>query len=286
MAVYIARAMGLTPGPYQGVFRDIRADFWAAPQIEALYSAGVVMGYSNGTYQPAQIVNRASMAAYVARGIAGGDSAVPPASGPATFTDVPRRNWAYDYIEYLAALGVVQGYEDGTYRPGWFVTRDQMAVYVYRGFIRPSGCAVVIGGPAVTLENHDAANYQGWRSVAGSPAGRSLYAYVILDAMRFGPELVGPDLSGGAWQVRFELRNAAYPDTPAMGTSTSIGLLGASELAAAKATALTTGTPYYPMSWSLPANLAPGDYVLVVTVEDSKGNLRELPRRVPLTITP
>jgi len=286
MAVYIARAMGLITGPYQGVFRDIRADFWAAPQIEALYDAGVVKGYSNGTYQPAQLVSRASMAAYVARGIAGGDSAVPQASGPPTFPDVPPRNWAYDYIEYLVAQGVVQGYEDGAYRPGWFVARDQMAVYVYRGFIRPSGSAVVLGGPAITVENPDATTYLGWRSVSGSPAGRSLYAYVIFDAMRFGPELVGPDLSNGAWHVRFELRDAANPDTPAMGTSTAISLFGASDLATAKAAALTTGTPYYPVSWSIPEDLALGDYVLVVTVEDSKGKLRELPRRAPLTITP
>lgn len=286
MAVYIARAMGLTPGPYQGVFRDIRADFWAAPQIEALYDAGVVMGYSNGTYQPAQMVNRASMAAFVARGMAGGDSAVPQASGRPTFTDVPPRNWAYNYIEYLVTRAVVLGYADGTYRPGWLVTRDQMAVYVYRGFIQPSGSAVVVGGPAITTEDPAAASYHGWGSVASSEVGGSLYAYVVVDAMRFGPELVGPDLSNGTWQIRFELRDAGNPDTPAMGTSTAIALFGASDLAAAKTAALTTGTPYYPVSWSIPDDLAAGDYVLVVTVEDSKGNLRELPRRVPLTISP
>jgi hypothetical protein len=232
------------------------------------------------------MVNRASMAAFVARGMAGGDSAVPQASGRPTFTDVPPRNWAYNYIEYLVTRAVVLGYADGTYRPGWLVTRDQMAVYVYRGFIQPSGSAVVVGGPAITTEDPAAASYHGWGSVASSEVGGSLYAYVVVDAMRFGPELVGPDLSNGTWQIRFELRDADNPDTPAMGTSTAIALFGASDLAAAKMAALTTGTPYYPVSWSIPDDLAAGDYVLVVTVEDSKGNLRELPRRVPLTISP
>jgi len=39
--------------------------------------------------------------------------------------------------------------------------------------------------------------------------------------------LVGPDFSNGAWHVRFELRDAANPDTPAMGASTAISLFGA-----------------------------------------------------------
>jgi hypothetical protein len=37
-------------------------------------------------------------------------------------------------VEYCVEHGVVQGYEDGLYRPERVVTRDQMAVYVARAF--------------------------------------------------------------------------------------------------------------------------------------------------------
>ena len=42
--------------------------------------------------------------------------------------------WSYKHIEYCVEHGVVQGYDDGIYRPDWDVTRDQMAVYVARAF--------------------------------------------------------------------------------------------------------------------------------------------------------
>ncbi len=51
-----------------------------------------------------------------------------------TFTDVLTDNWAWANIEASAAAGTVQGYADGTYQPGAVATRDQMAVYIARGW--------------------------------------------------------------------------------------------------------------------------------------------------------
>jgi hypothetical protein len=48
------------------------------------------------------------------------------------FPDVRRWHWAYDYVAYLAAQDVVQGYPNGYYRPDYEVDRGQMAVYVAR----------------------------------------------------------------------------------------------------------------------------------------------------------
>ncbi len=38
------------------------------------------------------------------------------------------------HIEYCVERGVVEGYDDGYYRPEDVVTRDQMAVYIARAF--------------------------------------------------------------------------------------------------------------------------------------------------------
>jgi hypothetical protein len=83
------------------------------------------------------------MAVYMARAMVApaGDAAVPePTEPPAPhFPDVGAANesWCYKHVEYCYDHGVVKGYEDGTYRPGVQVHRDQMAVYVQRAFGLP-----------------------------------------------------------------------------------------------------------------------------------------------------
>ncbi|HUS17107.1 MAG TPA: S-layer homology domain-containing protein [Chloroflexia bacterium] len=54
----------------------------------------------------------------------------------ARFSDVCPTYWAYNYIEYLAARGIVSGYADGTFRPDTTATRAQLAkmIVVARGW--------------------------------------------------------------------------------------------------------------------------------------------------------
>jgi len=122
-------------------FRDIAAWFWAYDEIGVCADANIVKGYTDGTYQPTLPVSRDQMAVYIARALAGGDDNVPPDSAypVPSFIDVPADHWAYNYIEYAAENNVVQGYEGGSYQPAVSVTRDQMAVYVARAMVAPSG---------------------------------------------------------------------------------------------------------------------------------------------------
>ena len=138
MAVYVARALAggdaLVPsGPSTASFPDVATTYWAFKYVEYCHDQGVVGGYADG-YRPEEIVNRAQMAVYVARALAGGDSGVPAGPGTATFPDVSTTHWAFKYVEYCKAQGVVGGYPDGTYHPNEAVNRAQMAVYVARAF--------------------------------------------------------------------------------------------------------------------------------------------------------
>jgi len=286
MAVFVQRAMDLPLGAYAGGFSDVAADHWAANQIQSCVDAHIVGGYPDGTYRPEAVVNRDAMAVFVARGLAGGDSHVP--SGPATaaFPDVPTGHWAYRYVGYTASRHIVGGYPDGTYRPDAPVARDQMAVFVYRAFIQPNGAAVVLGGPAVTGVDPETADYQGWSSRALGPAAAPGYAYVIFDAVRLDTNLVYPATPEGRWEVRFELRLASSADTPSAGDYSYTLALTSADIESARTAAMATGIPYWPSSWRIPAGLAPGSYLLVVSVSDSTGRRRELPRRAPFTITP
>ncbi len=120
-------------------FVDVPVDNWAHGEIMACAEADIVTGYPDGSYQPRGPVNRAEMAAYISRGLAGGDENVPePAQDPG-FTDLDAEHWAYRYIAYAVEQNVVQGYPGGDYQPATIVTRDHMAVYVARALVAPTG---------------------------------------------------------------------------------------------------------------------------------------------------
>jgi hypothetical protein len=138
------------PADREEIFDDVPLDYWAYPAIAAALDAGIVQGYWDNTYRPAGQVDRASMAVYVARALAGGDAQVPTGPEAASFTDVAADHWAYKYIEYAASpeANVVQGYPGGNYKPDDLVNRGQMAVYIARAMVTPSGDAGVPGPPA------------------------------------------------------------------------------------------------------------------------------------------
>jgi hypothetical protein len=146
MAVYIARGLAggethVPSGPATATFGDVDQEHWAFRYIEYCAENGIVQGYEDGSYHPGQEVTRDQMAAYVARAIATpvGEAGLAGYAGPDTpsFTDVGADHWAYRYIEYAAAHGIVQGYGDGNYHPGTVVTRDQMAMYIARAWRLP-----------------------------------------------------------------------------------------------------------------------------------------------------
>jgi PKD repeat protein/DNA-binding beta-propeller fold protein YncE len=133
-------------------------EHWALRQILACVDAGIVQGYPSGNYEPTDPVTRAQMAVYIARAIATptGDEGVPdPPEGTQSFTDVAGDHWAYRYVEYCAANGIVQGYPDGGYRPGEVVNRGQMSVYIARAVAGGDGAVPEHTGDATFTDVTD-----------------------------------------------------------------------------------------------------------------------------------
>jgi PKD repeat protein len=115
-------------------FSDVGPLHWAFEQVLLCVDAEIVGGYADGTYHPEWVVTRDTMAVFIARAAADGDTNVPAGPVVATFDDVPTDYWAYKYIEYCVAEDIVQGYDPVTYGPVVAVTRDQMAVFISRAY--------------------------------------------------------------------------------------------------------------------------------------------------------
>ncbi len=102
--------------------------------IETIAELGITQGCGNpedNTFCPKRLVVRSHMIAFLARALGVDDGA-----GVATsrFSDVPDGIWYLSSLERLADLGVVEPFEDGTFRPGDPVTRLDMAVFMARAF--------------------------------------------------------------------------------------------------------------------------------------------------------
>ena len=100
------------------IFSDAQ-NSWASTEIATLTNAGILKGYTDGTFRPNAAITRAEFAAIAARfdKLSGGDK---------TFTDVPTDHWAYAAITSAAEKGWVNGYADGTFRPNNAITRAEV----------------------------------------------------------------------------------------------------------------------------------------------------------------
>lgn len=108
-------------------FNDIKGH-WAESNIKQAVSSGIVTGYPNGNFKPDSTVSRAEFAVMLMNSLQrAGDGAA------LTFTDEAKiGDWAKKAIAQAVQLGIITGYDDGTFRPDATITRSEMAVMVAR----------------------------------------------------------------------------------------------------------------------------------------------------------
>jgi len=113
-------------------FGDLAPDARTTDPIAQLAARGIIKGYGDGSYGPADPILRAQMAALIVRAL-GWDGA---AGGPTPFNDrdgVDAELWRA--IGQLATRGIARGYGDGTYRPRDPVLHIQAVSFVTRALI-------------------------------------------------------------------------------------------------------------------------------------------------------
>ncbi|MDO3681038.1 putative Ig domain-containing protein [Paenibacillus ehimensis] len=159
-------------------FGDLQGH-WAKATIESLASKLIVQGREADAYEPEGRVTRAEWAALLVRSLG-----LNLSQEKAPFGDVQEGDWFASAVGAAHKAKLIDGYEDGTFRPNQTVTREELAVMTARAI------KYVGAKPADTRNSgetfQDSANISGW---AGDAVRQAVLAGIIEgdDRGRFRP---------------------------------------------------------------------------------------------------
>ena len=101
---------------------------WAKGYFAAAMAKGIITGYTDGTVRGNGVVTRAEMATIIVRSInASSENFV-----SSSFTDISADDWFAKYVECAKKLGIVNGYEDGSFGGENQVTRREAFAMIDR----------------------------------------------------------------------------------------------------------------------------------------------------------
>ena len=112
-------------------YSDCNSQLWCNNAISTLSNMGIIDGFADGTFRPYAKITRAQFAK-----IAVGFFETTREDYEGFFTDVSIGAWYTEYVEAAARVGLIQGFEDGAFRPNSNITRAQACVIVNRALNR------------------------------------------------------------------------------------------------------------------------------------------------------
>ena len=106
-------------------FTDVNEGDWFYDVVLYAYDNGLMTGVSATEFAPNQTTTRGMIVSMLARleGVTNAEDA--------GFADVAANDWYATAVNWAASVGVVNGYEDNTFRPNAPITREQMAAILY-----------------------------------------------------------------------------------------------------------------------------------------------------------
>lgn len=104
-------------------FKDVQASHQFFDAIKSLSDRGIINGFEDGTFKPGENLTRGQAAKIIA-GVLGLDTT--NVLNP-NFKDIPTNHQYYGAIAALKQAGIIDGYEDGTFRQGANIQRNHVA---------------------------------------------------------------------------------------------------------------------------------------------------------------
>ena len=152
--------------------------------VDVMSGVGVIDGYTTGDFKPTDTLTRGAAAKIICNMILGPTTAGALSADTAPFKDVPANHVFAGYIAYCAQQGIINGYNDGSFKPAGTVTGYQflkmlLGALGYDGSIEGftgSNWSVQVAKLAVSLGLDDGNdNFVGTKAMTREEA--CLYAY-------------------------------------------------------------------------------------------------------------
>lgn len=123
--------------PKRVMFRDVSVSQWYYRYVRDAWDAGLMTGVSKTEFRPEAKLTRGQFAAvlYTLSGAPSLDGYDCP------FKDVPGNSWAQPYIAWAYGNGLTAGTSAEKYSPNAYITRQQMALMLYRSSRTPAAGA-------------------------------------------------------------------------------------------------------------------------------------------------
>ena len=99
---------------------------WAREDIEKLTQYQIIEGYEDGSFKPDKSISRAEVAKIINKMLK-----KPEVEEKCVFVDLEKTHWSYRNIANLSGYGLINGYEDGTFRPEGGITRAEISKIIY-----------------------------------------------------------------------------------------------------------------------------------------------------------
>lgn len=117
-------------------FDDVPENAWYAEAVLYCRDTGLMGGTGAGTFSPDAAMTRAMLCTVLHRA-----AGAPPAENPSPFPDAAPESWYGTAAAWGAEKGLVNGYDDGLFRPGGPVSREQLAAILWRAAGSPAAQA-------------------------------------------------------------------------------------------------------------------------------------------------
>ncbi|MDP2642317.1 MAG: S-layer homology domain-containing protein [Candidatus Peregrinibacteria bacterium] len=109
------------------IFKDVPVNHKNAAAIESLYNFGILTGYSDGNFKPDNTINRAEFLVILSNAV---DADFAGKKLENCFSDV-KTEWFAAFVCYAKEAGWVNGYADGTFKPGQSVAKAEAVKIIF-----------------------------------------------------------------------------------------------------------------------------------------------------------
>lgn len=154
--------------PWVNPYTDVDSEAWYYEAVAFVSAKGWMGGYGDTHFGPGAQLSRAQLAQILYN-----QAETPATSGSSAFSDVERGAWYHSAICWAVEQGIVGGYGDGRFGPDDPITREQLAVMLWRGAGQPTPPNLLLTFPDADQASGYALDALRWAVEQGVLSGKS-----------------------------------------------------------------------------------------------------------------